>query len=118
MLLSAIVYNATYYGKTRRRFKVRNCEHLDISQVNGKKVKIDNNKLTAIQEHLFCCNYSPSFHDFSILTRESHDFKLKIMNRLPIVRDKPVIYKADASLRLELFWYNIRGYNMMFYHIT
>ena len=33
--------------------------------------KIDNNKLMAIQEHLLCCNYSPSFEDFSTLTRES-----------------------------------------------
>ena len=89
MLLSGLVYkykcsgcNATYYGKTKRNFKVRICEHLGISHLTGKKVKIDNNKLMAIQEHLLCCNYSPSFEDFSILTRESNDFKLKIMESL------------------------------------
>ena len=71
--------NATYYGKTKRHFKLRICEHLDILHLTEKKVKIDNNKLTAIQEHLLCCNYSPSFDDFSILIRESNDFKLKIM---------------------------------------
>ena len=49
------------------------CEHLGISHLTGKEVKTDNNKLTAIQEQLFCCNYSPSFEDFSILTRESND---------------------------------------------
>ena len=54
------------------------CEHLGISHLTGKEVKTDNNKLTAIQEQLFCCNYSPSFEDFSILTRESNDFKLTI----------------------------------------
>ena len=43
MLLWGLVYkhkyggcNATYYGKTKRRFKVRICEHLGISLENGK----------------------------------------------------------------------------------
>ena len=82
-----------------------------------KKVKIDNNKLTAIQEHLFCCNYSPSFEDFPVLTKEINDFKLKIMESLIIARDKPILNKADSSLPLELFWCNISDYHMMFYHI-
>ena len=85
--------------------------------LTGKKVKTDNNKLTAIQEYLLCCNYFPSFEDFSILTRESNDFKLKIMDSLQIARDKPILNKADFSLPLELFWYSISGYHMMFYHI-
>ena len=110
MLFSGLVYqckcdgcNATYYGKTKRRFKVRICEHLGISHLTEKKVKIDKNKLTAIQEHLLCCNYCPSFEDFSILTRESNDFKLKIMESLLIALDKPILNKADSSLPLELF---------------
>ena len=52
MLLSRLLYkckcggcNATYYGKTKRHFKVRICEHLGISYFTGKKVKIDSNKL-------------------------------------------------------------------------
>ena len=110
MLLSGHVYqykcggcNATSYGKTKRHFKVQICEHLGISYLTEKKVKADNNKLTAIQEHLLFCNYFPSFEDFSILTRESSDFKLKIMESLLIVRDKPILYNADYSLPLELF---------------
>ena len=110
MLLSGLVYrykcggcNATYYGKTKRYFKVRICEHLGILHLTDKKVKIDNNKLTAIQEHLLCCNYCPSFEDFSILIRESNDFKLRIMESLLIARDKPILNKADSSLPLELF---------------
>ena len=95
-------WNATYYGKIKLCFKFRVCEHLGISHLTGKKVKIDSNKLTAIQEHLLCCNYSPSFEDFSILTRESNDFKLKIMESLLIARDKPILNKADSSLHLEL----------------
>ena len=30
--------NATYYGKSKRHFKVRMCEHLGISALNGKRV--------------------------------------------------------------------------------
>ena len=92
--------NATYYGKTKRHFKFRICEHLGISHLTDKKVKIDTKKLKAIQEHLLCCNYSPSFEDFS---RESNDFKLKIMESLLIARDKPVLKEADSSLPVELF---------------
>ena len=110
MLLSGLVYkykcggcNITYYEKTKRHFKVRICEHLGILHLTEKKVKIDNNKLTAIEEHLLCCNYSPSFEDFSILTRESNDFKLKLMESLLIARDMPILNKADSSLPLELF---------------
>ena len=87
------------------------------SQLTWKKWKIDNNKLTAIQEHVLCCNYSPSFEDFSISTRESNDFKLKIMESPLIARHNPVLNKADSSVPLELFYYNISGYHMMFYHI-
>ena len=76
---------------------------LGISHLTEKKVKIDNNKLTEIQGHLLCCSYSPSFEDFSILTRESNDSRLKIMESLLIARDKPTLNKADSSLSLELF---------------
>ena len=37
---------------------------LGISHLTEKKVKIDSNKLTEIQEHLLCCNYCPLFEDF------------------------------------------------------
>ena len=93
MLSSGFVYKykCYHYGKTKRRFKVRICEHLDISHVTAKKTKIDNNNLTTIQEHLLYCNYSPFFEDFSILTKESNDFKLKTMESLLTARDKPVV---------------------------
>ena len=56
--------NATYYGKTSRLFKVRIYDHFNISHLNGKNVKTDKNKLTAIQKHLLCCKYCPSFKKF------------------------------------------------------
>ena len=65
--------------------------------LTGKKVKIDKNKLTAIQKHFFFFNYSPSFEDFSIFTRESNDFKLKMMESLLIARNKHIFNKADPS---------------------
>ena len=50
--VSGIVYkfqcggcNATYYGKTKRDFKVRMCEHLGISALTGKRVKGDDNSI-------------------------------------------------------------------------
>ena len=108
MLLSGVVYkynrggcNATYYGKIKRHFKVRIWEHLDISHLTGKKVKIDNNKLTGIPEYLLCCNHAPYLGH--IWARESNDFKVKIMESLLIAHDKPVFDKADFSLPLELF---------------
>ena len=102
MLLSGLVYkykcggsNATYYGKTKH--------YLGISHLAGKNVKIDNNKLTAIQKHLLYCYYSPSREIFYILIRETNNVNLEIMESLLIQRDKPVFSKADSSLPLELF---------------
>ena len=95
-------WNAACYGKTKRHFNVPIC-NFGILHLTGKKVKTDNYKLMAIQEHLLCCNYSPFFEDISILVRENNDFKLKILDSLLIARDKPVLKKADSSLLLELF---------------
>ena len=71
-LRSGIVYkfkcgscNATYYGKTKRHFKIRICEHLGVSALTGKRVKGDND--SAIKEHHLFCNYSSGFDDFCIL---------------------------------------------------
>ena len=110
MLLSGLVYkpkcggcNASYYGKNKHHLRVQICEHLGISYLPGKKAKLDNNKLTAIPEHLIFRNYSPSFENFPILTRESNDFKLEIMESPLPARGKPVLNKVDISLPLELF---------------
>ena len=110
MLLSGLVcrykcdgHIAIYYGKTKRHFKVQICEHLGILHLTGTKVKINNIKLMVIQELFLCCNYSPSFEDFSILTTESNNFKLNIMESLLIACDKPVLNKINSLLPSELF---------------
>ena len=107
MLLSGPVYkykcggyNATYYGKPKHHSKVRICEHLGISPLTGKKVKIDNKDLMNIPKHLLCCNYSPSFEDFSILTRESNDFKLKTMGSLLIAHNLRLFLTRQIPLYL------------------
>ena len=110
MLLLGLVYryncggcNATNYDKTKGHFKSRICEHLAIQHFTGKEGNMENNKPTMIQEQFLSCNYFPSFGKFSILTRESNDFKLIKMESLLIASDKPVLNKAHSSLLLEPF---------------
>ena len=107
-LCSGIVYkfqcgscNATYYGKTKRHFKVRMCEHLGISALTGKRVKGDDD--SAIKEHLLFCNHAPDFEDFSILATNNNDFKVTLMESLLINRDHPPLNEIKESLPLELF---------------
>lgn len=91
ILLSGLLYkykcagcNTTYHGKSKHHFEVQICKLLGVPP---GKMKIGNNELMVIQEHLLCCNCS-SFFDISILTIESNCFKLKIMEILLIVRAK------------------------------
>ena len=56
-----------------------------------------------IQEHLLRCNYSPFFEDFSILAKESDDFKLKTMESLLIACDKPVLKAQNLTLKKVCF---------------
>ena len=107
-LHSGIVYkfkcggcNATYYGKTKRHFKVRMCEHLGVSALTGKSVKRGND--SAIKEHHLFCNHLSSFDDFSILANNNNDFKVTLMESLLINRDHPPLNKNRHSLPLELF---------------
>ena len=90
---SGIVYkfqcgscNATYYGKTKRHFKVRMCEQLGIYALTGKRVKGDDD--SAIKERLLFCNHPPDFEEFSILSINNNDFKVTLMESLLINRDQ------------------------------
>ena len=66
--------NAPYYGKTKRHFKVRMCEHLGVFAVTGKRVKGDND--SAIKGHHLFCNHLSGFDDFSILASNNNDVTL------------------------------------------
>lgn len=74
----------TYCGKTKHCFKDWICEHFGISHLTRKKVRIDNNRLTAIQEHLLFFNCFSFFEYFPILITYVNDFKQKIMENLLI----------------------------------
>ena len=89
------------YGKTKRHFKVRMCEHLGVSALTGKRVKGDND--FAIREHHLFWNHSSDFDDFSILASNNNDFKVTLMESLLINRDQPPLNKDRHSLPLELF---------------
>ena len=77
--------NATYYGRTKRYFNVRICEHLGVSALTGKRVKGDND--SAIKGHHLFCKHSSGFDDFSILASNNNDFKVTSMESLLIKRD-------------------------------
>ena len=104
-LRSGIVYkfkcggcNATYFGKTKRYFKVRLCQHLGVSALTGKRVKGDND--SAVKKHRLCCNHSSGFDGVSILASNN---KVPLMESLIINRDHPPLNKNRHSLPLELF---------------
>ena len=108
LVRSGIVYkfqcggcNASYYGKTKRHFKVRICEHLGISRLTGKRVKGDDD--SAIKEYLLFCNHLSDFKDFSILATNNNDFKFTLTESLLINRDHPPLNKSKQSLSSELF---------------
>ena len=111
-LSSHIVYkfmcsccNATYYGQIQRHFFVRASEHLGITPVTGKFVKMP--KKSAIFDHILLDGHKASFDNFSILLKESNTFKLQLKESLLISRDKPVLSKNIYSFLLELFDYGI-----------
>ena len=80
-LLSGVTYtfkcdgcNATYFGKTKRHFKVRRCEYLGVSPHTAKKVK--GNYDSAIKEHHLFCNHFSGFDYFSVTTLSKKLFYL------------------------------------------
>ena len=68
----------------------KNWEHIEISPLNKKKVKP---KGSAVSHHLFLCNHSPSFENFSVITKENKKYVLKLKKRLPIIKDKPSLIR-------------------------
>ena len=92
MLHSNVVYkfkcntcNNIYYGKTKRHFKVRACEHLGITPLTGKKVK--STKQKAVFDHVVQTGHNASFDDFESLTKECDEFKLLLRESLLILHE-------------------------------
>ena len=61
-----------YYGKCVIHLNVRIGEHIRTSPLTKKKVKP---KGSAVSDHLILCNNSPSFENFSVLTKENEERK-------------------------------------------
>ena len=92
--------NESYYGECVRDLNVRIGEHIRISLLTKKKVKY---KGSAVSDHLLLCNHSPSFENFSVLTKENKTFLLELKESLLIMRDIPSLNRNIRSSPLHLF---------------
>ena len=108
MLHSNLVYkfkcnicNDICYGKTKRHFKVRACEHLGITLLTGKKVKSP--KEGAVFYHISHAGHNASFDDFETLVKGSDEFRLLLRESLLILLDDPPLNRYVKSILLELF---------------
>ena len=86
--------NTTYYGKTKRQFKVCVSELMGVSTSTGKNIK--STKSSAVRDMLVCNNIV-SFEDFSILANGSNNFRIKLQESLLIHRDGPQLNKTSRS---------------------
>ena len=92
--------NEFYYDECIRHLNVRIGEHIGISPLTKKKVKP---KGSAVSDHLLLCNHSPSFENFSVLTKKNKKFLLELKESLLILRDKPSLNRNIRSAPLYLF---------------
>ena len=93
--------NESYYGESIRHLHIRSGEHIGESPLTGKKVKSSNSR--AICNHLYHCNFLPSFDNFSVLAHEYKKYLLEIKESLLIMRDKPSLNRNINSSPLYLF---------------
>ena len=97
--------NTTYYGQTQRYFFVRASEHLGITPLTGKFVKM--RKKSAIFDMLLD-GHKASFDSFGILLKESNAFKLQLKESLLISCDKSILNKIFTHFPWNCFTdYNI-----------
>ena len=94
-------YNATYYGKTKRHFKVPISEHIGVSARTGRNIKSTKN--SAVCDHTLVCNNIVSFEDFSVLANGTKDFRKKLQESLLIHRDGSQLNKTSESSPFMLF---------------
>ena len=58
---------------------------------------------SAVSDDLLPCNHSPSFENFSVITKENQTFLLELKEGLLIMRDKPSLNRKIRSTPLYLF---------------
>ena len=92
---------ATYFGKTKRHFKVRVSEHVGIFSRTGKNIKSTKN--FTVSDHKLVCNKVVSFEEFSVLANGTNDFRIKLQESLLIHHDGPQLNKISESVTLMLF---------------
>ena len=83
-----------------RHLNVRIEEHIGILPLTKKKFKP---KGSAVSDHMLLCNHSPSFENFSVLTKENKKFLLELKEILLMMRDKPSLNRNIRSAPLYLF---------------
>ena len=105
-LTSGIIYkfqcgscNASYYGQTKRHFKVRVSEHMGVSPLTGK-LKAPYYRMTAIREHMLSSVHQVSMRDFSILANANNTYHLDSKESLLIARDKHLLNNTIRSVPL------------------
>ena len=94
------ICNDIYYGKTKRHFIVRGCEHLGITPLTKKKVKIP--KESAVFNHIVHTSHNASFNDFETFVKECGNFRIFFRESLLILRDDPPLNWYVKSVPLKL----------------
>ena len=105
--MSGVVYkhtcgrrNSTCYGETHRHLKVRSREHIRISPLTFKKTKPSKENANC---DLLLIAITPSFEEFTILTKGNNKFDREIKESLLIKRDRPILNKNISFAKMFLF---------------
>ena len=108
ILTSGVVYrfqcglcNESHYRECVRHLAVRSGEHIGIVPLTNKRVQP--RKDSAVCHHLFNCNYSSTFEDFSVLCHKNKKYLLEVKESLLIMRDRTSMNRNVCSTPLYLF---------------
>ena len=93
--------NAGYIGETRVHHKVRNSQHLGISEYTGKHTT--SGEPTSVTKHILAEDHSCSLSDFSIIGKEQDYHKRLMKESLFIKKYDYALNKHQTSIELNLF---------------
>ena len=96
----------TYYGKIYHHFFTRAAEHMDISNLTGKRSKCV--KQSAVIDHLLECSCSIDFDHIDIPASDASRFRLFIKQSLLIKRDHSQLNETTKSFSLKNFDRDLR----------